>query len=265
MRRQIGGSRALVTGASSGIGREICLELARQRARLVVTARRADRLASLIADIEKLGVEAHAVAGDVTDSALRGRLLETARERLGGLDLLVNNAGIGAIGPFAEATPERLRQIMEVNFFAPVELTRLALPLLETGTRPMIVNVSSVLGHRGIPKKSEYCASKFALHGLSDSLRCELAPRGIDVLLVSPSTTATEFFDSVIDGGGEQGKASLPWLHWGQMSSGAVAKKAVRAIRKGRHEIILTPGGKLLVWLDRLMPPIMNRLVARFG
>jgi short-subunit dehydrogenase len=114
---------------------------------------------------------------------------------------LVNNAGIGAIGPFAEASPERLRKIMEVNFFAPAELIRSALPLLEAGKRPLIVNVSSVLGHRGIPKKSEYCASKFALHGFSDALRCELAPRGIDVLLVSPSTTATEFFDNVIEGG----------------------------------------------------------------
>jgi short-subunit dehydrogenase len=265
MRRQLAGCRAIVTGASSGIGKEISLELARQGARLVLTARRAERLDELASEIKKLGVEAHAVAGDIADARLREKLLEAARAQLGGLDLLVNNAGIGAIGPFAEATSERLRQIMEVNFFAPAELTRTAIPLLSAGTRPMIVNVSSVLGHRAVPKKSEYCASKFALHGLSDSLRCELAPRGIDVLLVSPSTTATEFFDSVIDGGGSQGKASLPWLNWGQMSSRAVAKRAVRAIRKGRHEIILTPGGKLLVWFDRLMPPIVNRLVARFG
>lgn len=264
-RRQIAGSRAIVTGASSGIGREIALELVRHGARLVVTARREDRLAELTGEVKKLGGEAHVVTGDITDPELRKRLLETAGERLGGLDLLVNNAGIGAIGPFAEASPERLRTIMEVNFFAPVELTRAALPLLAKGRRPMIVNVSSVLGHRGIPKKSEYCASKFALHGISDALRCELAPRGIDVLLVSPSTTATEFFDSVIEGGGDEGKATLPWLNWGQMSSRTVARKAVRAMRKGKHEIILTPGGKILVWLDRWMPTTMNRLVARFG
>lgn len=264
-RRQIASSRAIVTGASSGIGREIALELARQKARIVATARREDRLAELVGDIKKLGGEAHAVPGDITDPEMRKTLLTAATEQLGGLDLLVNNAGIGAIGPFAEATPERLRRIMEVNFFSPVELIRAALPLLEQGRWPMIVNVSSVLGHRGIPKKSEYCASKFALHGISDALRCELAPRGIDVLLVSPSTTATEFFDSVIDGGGDEGKATLPWLRWGQMSSRGVARKAVRAMRKGKHEIILTPGGKILVWLDRMMPSIMNRLVARFG
>ena len=92
----------------------------------------------------------------------------------GGLDLLVNNAGIGAQGRFAEADPARLRQIMEVNFFAPAEMTRAALPLLKQGRRPMIVNIGSILGHRGIPGTSEYCASKFAVQGFSESLRAEL-------------------------------------------------------------------------------------------
>jgi short-subunit dehydrogenase len=230
-----------------------------------VTARRVERLEELIGKIAQAGGEAHAVPGDITDASLRQRLLDTAAERLGGLDLLVNNAGIGAIGYFADASSERLRRIMEVNFFAPVELTRAALPLLLAGRRPMIASVSSVLGHRAVPKKSEYCASKFALHGFCDALRAELASRGVDVLLISPSTTQSEFFDNVIEGGGEEGKAMLPWLKLGGYSSRTVARKAVRAIRAGRHEIILTPGGKLLVWFDRLMPPIVNRLVARFG
>jgi short-subunit dehydrogenase len=234
--------------------------LARQGARLVLTARRREALEDLQRQIRSTGQEAHVVAGDVVEAALRQRLLETANSELGGLDLLINNAGVGAIGPFAEASEDRLRRVMEVNFFAPAELIRSAVPLLQAGNRPMIVNVSSVLGHRGIPKKSEYCASKFALHGLSDSLRAELTARGIDVLLVSPSTTATEFFDNVLEK-----TADLPWLALGAMSAEAVARRAVKAIRRGRHEIILTPGGKLLVWFDRLCPPLVNRLVARFG
>jgi short-subunit dehydrogenase len=259
-RRRIEGIRGIVTGASSGIGREMALELARQGARLVVTARRADRLSQLADEIRSLDREVHAVPGDITDAQLRGDVLATARRALGGLDLLVNNAGVGAIGAFAEAGESRLRRVMEVNFFAPAELMRAALPLLRDGNRPMIVNVSSVLGHRAVPKKSEYCASKFALHGLSDAVRAELVRCGIDVLLVSPSTTKTEFFDSVLEK-----KAHLPWLAWGGMRADAVARKAVRAIRRGRQEIILTPGGKLLVWADRLCPPVVNRLVARFG
>jgi len=259
-RRKISGLRTILTGASSGIGRSLALELARQGARLVLTARRREALEDLQAQIRGMGQQAHVVVGDVVEASLRRQLLETANSQLGGLDLLINNAGVGAIGPFAEASEDRLRRVMEVNFFAPAELIRGAVPLLEAGNRPMIVNVSSVLGHRAVPKKSEYCASKFALHGFSDSLRAELAVRGIDVLLLSPSTTATEFFDNVLEK-----TADLPWLALGAMSAEAVARRTVKAIRRGRHEIILTPGGKLLVWFDRLCPPLVNRLVARFG
>jgi short-subunit dehydrogenase len=259
-RREIQGSRTLVTGASSGIGREIALQLARQGARLIVTARREDRLAELCDEIVASGGQAHSLAGDITCDELRRELMAAAGQHLGGLDILVNNAGIGAIGHFADADPQRLRRIMDVNFFAPVELIRVALPMLKTGRRPMIVNVSSVLGHRAVPKKSEYCASKFALHGFSDALRAELASQGIDLLLASPSTTESEFFDSVIEN-----TADLPWLKAGSMPAAAVARQVVRAICRGKHEIILTPGGKLLVWFDRLLPTLTNRLVARFG
>lgn len=259
-RRSVKDARTLVTGASSGIGRALALELARGGARLIVTARREKRLAELASEIQTLGREVHCVAGDITEPPVRERLMATARDRWDGLDLLINNAGVGAIGPFAAASPDRMRRVMEVNFFAPVETTRLAIPLLRQGTTPMIVNVGSVLGHRGIPKKSEYCASKFALHGWTDSLRCELAADRIDVLLVSPSTTQSEFFDRVLEANGE-----LAWRKLGAMRSEAVARLAVRAIRAGRHEIILTLGGKLLVWSDRLCPWLMNRLVAQFA
>src|SRR5204863_9708761 len=99
--------------------------------------------------------------GDVTQPSDRAAALEMARLEFGGLDALVNNAGIGALGRFDEGGESRLRQVMEVNFFAPAQFIREALPLLKTGNRPIIVNVSSVLGHRAIPDMSEYCASKF--------------------------------------------------------------------------------------------------------
>ena len=259
-KRNLGTSRAVVTGASSGIGRETALELARHGTRLVLTARRAERLAELKAEVEALRSTAAIVPGDITVSAVRQQVLEQAVTEFGGLDILVNNAGIGAIGSFGAADNERLRHVMEVNFFALVEMTRQALPLLEQGERPMIVNFSSVLGHRAVPKKSEYCASKFAVHGFSDALRAELVEQGIDVLLVSPSTTASEFFDQAIDR-----DVDLPAIAARAMSPRDVAGKTVKAIRSGKHEIILSPGGKLLVWLDRLCPTLADRLVARFG
>lgn len=225
----------------------------------MLNARREDRLNTLASEISSTGGEVVAIPGDVTEPHVRRQLVDAARERLRGLDCLINNAGIGGIGNFADNDEARLRRIMEVNFFAPAELTRLAIPELRKGNKPLLVNVASVLGHRAIPKKSEYCASKFALHGLSDSLRSELEPLGIDVLIVSPSTTDTEFFDVALGD-----KRTLPWLSAGQPPD-EVAKAAVRAIERGKHEIILTLGGKGMVWFDRLFPSLTNRLVTKYA
>jgi short-subunit dehydrogenase len=258
-RRSLSGLRVLVTGASSGIGRELVLELARQGSRVVAMARREERLRALEQEALSRSHSIQYFPGDITNPRVRFRALEFCQEKLGGLDCLVNNAGIGAIGPFEQADEERLRKIMEVNFFAPVEFTRAALPILRKGTHPLVVNVSSVLGHRAVPFKSEYCASKFALHGFSDALRAELAREKVDVLLVSPSTTQSEFFDHAL------GNKEKPRGRFGAMTPVKVARRIAWAMRTGRHEIILPLGGRLLVWLDRLCPPLADRLVAWFG
>jgi short-subunit dehydrogenase len=199
------------------------------------------------------------VAGDVTDPAVRQQVFETVRSGFGGLDILVNNAGIGAMGLFEHADPARVRRIMDVNFFAPVEMTRLALPLLKQGTNPIVVNVSSIFGHRGVPHSSEYCASKFAIRGFSESLRAELTRHRIDVLVVSPGTTETEFFEHVIQRTGEPS-----WPPHRAVPAAAVARQTVRAIRRGRHEIIPYRWGRFLDWLNRLSPRLVDRLMARY-
>ena len=257
--RSLSGLRVLVTGASSGIGRALVLELAQRGARIVAVARRKDRLADLKTEAKSSGSSIHILPGDVTDSCFRQDTARFCEKKLHGLDCLVNNAGIGAIGPFEQADEVRLRRIMEVNFFAPVEFTRAVLPMLKRSSYALIVNVSSVLGHRAVPFKSEYCASKFALHGFSDALRAELARDKIDVLLVSPSTTQSEFFDHVL------GNKEKPRGRFGAMTPAKVARRIAWAMRSGRHEIILPFGGRLLVWLDRLCPPLADRLVAWFG
>jgi len=259
-RREIQGSRAIVTGASGGIGRELAGQLAAEGAELVLLARRADRLEELAAEITAGGGAVEVVAGDVTDAEVRRRAVEVARSSYGGLDILVNNAGIGAMGLFEHAEADRVRRIMEVNFFAPVELTRAALPLLKQGTNPIVVNVASVLGHRGVPYSSEYCASKFALRGFSEALRTELIRHGIDVLVVSPGTTETEFFDHVLERTGEPA-----WPEHAPVSAAAVARKTVRAIRRGRHEIMPYMWGKLFCWVNRLSPRLVDALMARYS
>ena len=121
----------------------------------------------------------------------------------------------------------------------------------------MICNISSVLGHRAVPRKSEYCASKFALHGWSDSLRAELAPEGIQVTLISPSTTRSEFFGALIDTDAGQDSSSI-----GSWPAERVAEKALASIRARRSEAILSLAGKALVYSDRLAPLLVNAILA---
>jgi short-subunit dehydrogenase len=258
-RREIRYSRAVITGASSGIGRALALELARQGAELVITARREDRLCAVANEISALGGQSQHVVGDLCVPETRAAVIQAVQQRFGGLDILVNNAGVGALGLFEHADAERLRRVMEVNFFSLVEMTRLALPLLRRGTNPMLVNISSIIGHRGVPYNSEYCASKFAVRGFSESIRAELTRHGIDVLVVCPGTTETEFFDQVVQRTGEP-----TWPEHTAVSAEHVARQIVRAMRRGSREIIPYGWGKILCWLNRLSPRLMDRVMARY-
>ncbi len=197
------------------------------------------------------------VAGDITQPEVRAKTIQTAVDCFGGLDVLVNNAGVGATGLFRDADPVRVRRVMEVNFFALVEMTRLALPLLAKGSRPIVVNVSSILGHRGAPYNSAYAASKFAVRGFSESIRAEWVKQGIDVLVVSPGTTETEFFDKLLED-----KGGPSWPEHAPVTAAAVARQMVRAIRRGTHEIIPYRWGKLLSWMNRLSPRMVDAIMS---
>lgn len=274
MRWNAGDSVAIVTGASSGIGFELSLRLVGSGCNVVAVARREHRLNALVASANKTATRKQQrhdaqiipVVADVTNETDRKRAFAIADQvRDGRLDLLVNNAGIGAIGRFDEASEQRLRQIMEVNFFAPTQWTRDALTRMNhwsdhttRSNAPVICNIGSVLGHRAVPDKSEYCASKFALHGWNDSLRTELAPHGITVTLVSPSTTQSEFFDTLIET-----KADARSKSMGQWPASRVARATLAAIRNRRTEVILSLGGKALVYADRLAPPIVSAVLTR--
>ena len=260
--REISGMRTVITGASSGIGRALVVELARQQARCVLVARRQDRLEAVATEIiaENPQAELELIVGDVTDELIRKAAIERAVTAFGGLDAIINNAGIGSFGRFVDAAPDRLRQIMEVNFFAAVEMIRQAMPALAAGKAPIVVNVGSILGHRGIPRMHEYCSSKFALQGLSQSLRVELRASGIDLLMVSPGTTDTEFYENVVHGHGE-----VPWNKGRGTPVQQVAQKTLRAMRKGRREIVPNLRGWLLLWANRHAPQLVDRFLARFA
>jgi short-subunit dehydrogenase len=276
-RRDLAGSRVLLTGASSGIGRALALALARRGANLLITARREEALAALAAQCAASGTACEFLPGDITNADLRATLASRIADLWGGLDVLVNNAGVSAHGRFADSDEATLRQVMEVNFFAAAELTRLMIPLLERHPQraassptpapaggpfpaPAIVNIGSIIGHRGLPLNSEYSASKFALRGWSEALRAELAGQRIDVLLVSPGTTETEFFEHLV-----ARREKLPWANAVGIPAAVVAEQTVRALERGRREIFPNWRGRAMVVANRLFPGFVDRAVAKLA
>jgi short-subunit dehydrogenase len=259
-RLNLAGARTIVTGASSGIGHALALRLAERGARLVLASRSRERIDALAGTVRDRGGSALAVPTDVADPAQRARLIEQAVAQLGGIDILINNAGVGATGFFEDANEQRLRHIFEVNFFGTTELTRLALPHLRQGTDPMLVNVASVLGRRAIPGCVEYCASKFAMVGWSEGLRSELARHRVHVLVVCPGGVETEFDANLLEAGRRVTRRDRR-----RMSADRCARLIVKAMRQRRNEVLITAEAKLAVWANRLVPRLVDWALARYA
>ncbi|MDY3555162.1 SDR family oxidoreductase [Gemmata sp. JC717] len=252
-RRNLSGLRVLVTGASQGIGRALVTEAAKRGCRVLAAARSQPLLDELATEVRAAGGTIATVAADITKPDDRAAMVKAATDSFGGLDVLINNAGIGATGHFMDSEPEVLRQIFETNFFGLTETTRAFLPLLKQGTTPAIVNISSVVGKRALPARSLYSASKFAVMGFSESIRAELAKDGVDVIVVSPGLTQTNFSKNML----EQ-KAKMQLDHMRGMTSEEVAAATLNAVARGSLDVTLTFRGKLLVLVNRFAPWIVD-------
>jgi short-subunit dehydrogenase len=250
--RDLNGLRILVTGASQGIGRAIAIRAAERGCRVLVSA----RSAALLAELAPLNIAT--IVADINQPADRQAMLDEATRQFGGLDVLINNAGIGATGHFMDSDPQVLRDIFETNYFSPCELTRLFIPLLKQGRTPQIVNISSVLGRRAYPARSLYCSSKFAIAGFSEAIRAELSKDGIDVLVVNPGLTQTNFSKNMLEA-----KAKQSLDHKRGMTSEEVAEATLNAMMRGKNEITLTGEGKLLVFATRFFPWLIDRIAKR--
>ncbi|MFO0822946.1 MAG: SDR family NAD(P)-dependent oxidoreductase [Gemmataceae bacterium] len=195
MWRDLRGRVVLVSGATRGIGRRTAERLAKLGAKLALTARSIDELAKVVGECRASGADTEGFPADLTKPADREKLVADVVARFGGLDVLVNCAGVGSFGEFSTSTPEVVRRSMEVNFFAQAEMIRVCQPhLLKSAAswRPAIVNVASICGRWGIPSMSEHCASKHAFVGLTEALRGEFARFDIDVLLVLPGVVRSD-------------------------------------------------------------------------
>jgi short-subunit dehydrogenase len=272
-------TRVLVTGASSGLGKALAEHLVRAGATVLLTGRSADRLAGVAENLVREGADPARIItapADLTVDHDRHRLLDLARERFRALDLVINNAGVGATGQFETHDPSVLRRVFEINVFAMAEVCREALPLLAAGIDPVMVTMGSVNARRALPGRAEYCASKYALTGFTESIRIEWRRFGIHVLQVNPGFTDTPFDEHALVNTARVSVGSRR-----TMSPDDVARSTLRAIENHRREITLSWQGRLFVltskfapafvdwgltrWLLRHFPdaPVLNREEAR--
>lgn len=249
------GAVAIVTGASSGIGRATALALAREGVRVALAARRKERLLAVAEEIHAAGAEALAVPTDVAEEAEVRALVDATVARWGRIDVLVNNAGIGLLARVAETSPREFERLMAVNFFGAVYGILAVLPLMLRQGSGRIVNVSSVVGKRATPYRAAYAASKFALVGLSEALRMELRGTGVHVTCVCPIGTESEFWEK------ETNRLGVPGRRGPVQPAEHVAGRIVRALRRPRPEVHPFPPARLLFLANALAPGLVDRLL----
>jgi len=253
------GKVVFITGASSGIGAAAAQAYVRAGARLALGARRFERCESLAKALQLQGHEALALRCAVREDESVSAALAAAASHFGGIDVLVNNAGVGLYGRVEELTPALLHENFETNVYGALRCLRAALPYLRQRGGGQIVNVSSVLGHRSLPGMGGYCASKFALNGLTEALRLELAAEGIDVILVSPGVTATAFRESAMTASGER-ESRAPFE---AMRAEVVGAAMVKASQRRKREVVLTLTGRAMVAANRVSPGLFDRVARR--
>ena len=241
--RPLDGKVALITGASSGIGEATAIALAIAGAKVAIAARRADRLSALAKAIGDAGGQALEIVADVTKPSDIARMIDTVVEEFDRLDILVNNAGVMLLSPLAEARGDDLRQMVEINLIALMELTRLALPHLKA-SKGHIVNISSVAGRVANPGASGYAATKFGVVAFSEAVRREVYADKVRVTVIEPGLVLTELGDHITNpgmkAGLEQRKAAMEGLEAEDIAA-AVLYAVTQPARVNVNEILLRP------------------------
>lgn len=251
------GKVILITGGSSGIGKALVEESLKQGARVVTCGRSRQKLLQAFpdADTEKLLL----IEADVQDEPACARMVKEILEKWGQIDVLINNAGISMRALFADVDLSVLRELMNINFWGAVHCTKYALPALKQA-KGVIAGVSSIAGYRGLPGRTGYSASKFALQGFLEALRTELLHSGTHVMWVSPGFTNSNIRNVArAADGSTQGETPLD--EGGLMSAEECARRILDAVQKRKRTVVMTAQGKLTVWLNKLLPGFTDKQV----
>lgn len=249
----------VITGASSGIGLALANEFAHRGSKLVLAARSKDKLKEIENNLLAKGIDVICVPTDVSKEKDCENMIKRAVEKFNGIDILINNAGLSMRSLFKDTDLEVLKQLMGVNFWGTVYCTKYALPYL-LKAKGSVIGISSIAGFIGLPARTGYSASKFAMHGFLETLRVENLKTGLHVLIAAPGFTASNIRKTALTGDGIQ-QGETPRKENKMMSAEEVAKHVAKAIKKRKSLLILTfIEGKFTVWLKKWMPHLLEKL-----
>ena len=249
----------IVTGASSGIGKACAIEFAQKGAHVVLVARSAAKLEMLADQISSYGVQALPLVADVSQEEDCKKMIHQVLHQFGKINVLINNAGISMRSSFADIDVSVLKKVMDVNFWGTVYCTRYALTsILEN--KGSVVGVSSIAGYKGLPGRTGYSSSKFAMHGFLESLRLENLNNGLHVLIACPGFTASNIRNTALTGDGSS-QGETPRDEQKMMQPEEVAAYIVDAVEMRKDRLTLTLNGKLTVLLNKFFPKWVDKLV----
>lgn len=249
----------VITGASSGIGRALAFAFGLEGARIVICARRLDSLETVSADLTRRNIQNRAIQADVSVESDVKALIDQTVQHFGQLDILINNAGITMRSMVIDMDPDVIRKVMDINFMGTVYATRYALPHI-LKTRGSIVGISSIAGYRGLPVRSGYSASKFAMNGFLEALRTELLDTGVHVLVACPGFTSSNIRYSALDKKGQVAGETVR-DETSMMSAEECADHILKAVKRRKRDLVLTAQGKLVVFLNKWFPGLTDRMV----
>jgi len=253
----------VITGASSGIGKALAYEYADKGYRVVLGARNLEKLQEIQKDLSQKGCEAFVVKTDVSNEEDCKNLIEQTVEKYQSIDILINNAGISMKALFKDVDLIVFKRLMDVNFWGTVFCTKYALPYL-LKSKGSVVGVVSVAAFIGLPARSAYSASKYAIRGFLDTLRVENLKTGLHVLVAAPGYTSSNIRNTaLVEDGSPQGGS--PRDEDNMMSSEEVAKRIYKAVNRKQAELVLTfKEGKLSVFLKKTFPRLLDKLTYSF-
>jgi len=246
----------LITGASSGIGKQSAIEFAKLGASVILIARRKEKLDELANELKKFNVQTLALQCDVSDKEQVKRMSKTVLEKFDSIDILVNNAGFAIYGSVKDLSIDEIESQMETNYFGMMYCIKNFLPSMLEKKSGHIVNVASVAASFGLPGIASYCASKFAMLGFSEGLKHELNGTGVGITVVSPIMVRTDFFDHP----SLKKMSKHPPI---SINSKTVAKAILKATNSSRLEIIVPSVVRSVVWLKHTFPYFINPIMGK--